>query len=79
MLRVVVWDFKGEKVIHKDMEKQMFAEPGRDNGTQSGLWSPDPAWFPHHTWSTFFTDVSGDSSILGTSPLSKLFGQLRGR
>ena len=79
MLRVVVWDFKGEKVIHKDTEKQMFAEPGRDNGAQSGLWSPGPAQFPHHTPSTFFTDVSGDSSILGTSPLSKLFGQLRGR
>ena len=68
-----------ERLIHRDMEKQMFAEPARDNRTQSGLWSPDPARVPHHTWSTFFTDTSGDHSILGTSPLSKFFGQPRGR
>ena len=40
MLGVVVWDFKGgRKAVHMEQMfgKQIFARPGRDNGTQSGL------------------------------------------
>ena len=39
MLGIVVWDLKGRKSIHVKKEKQvfgkqMFAGPGKDNGTQ---------------------------------------------
>ena len=47
--------------------KQMFARP-----EEKGLWSlgPIPA---QHTWHIFLVQISSDSSILGTGPLSKFF------
>ena len=35
--------------------------------------------FPHQTWPTYIADISGDTSITGTGPLSQSFRQLRGR
>ena len=34
---------------------------------------------PHHAWSVFFADVSGDHLSPGTGPLFKFFKQLRGK
>ena len=53
MLRVEVGTAKGRKAIHMGLERQMFgkkikrlAEPYRDNGTQSELWSLGPVSRP---------------------------------
>lgn len=51
MFQVVIWYSKGRKAIPMEIEKQMFgkqmfADPGKDNGTKSGLWYKS---FPHHT------------------------------
>lgn len=61
------------------MDEQMFGKQlsagYRDNGTQNGLISSPPPLlsFPKHTEPTFFAEISGDSSILEISPLSKFF------
>ena len=67
---------KGRKAIYVEMDKQMFgkqmfAGPGRDSGTQSGL--------PHQTYSIFFADLSGDRSILEIGPSSKFIEAVRGK
>lgn len=80
MLGVVVWDFKN--AADMEMEKQvfgnMFAGPGGDYGHR-GDWSPGPAELPHHLSPIFSAGTSGDSSVVGTGPWSKLFRQLSGR
>ena len=56
--------------------KQMFAGPAQMMGLRV---DPDlqalPS-FPQHTEPMFFTDISGENSILGTGPLPKFFRQL---
>lgn len=77
MSGVVVCELGGRKAILVEMEKQvsgaqMFAGPPESRGHSVTLVSrlvPTP---PPHPWTwPVFTEISGDSSILGTGPLSK--------
>ena len=70
---------KVSKVICKEMEKHMFwgrkkmAGPGRDSRHRVDSALQTLLSFPITQPAQSFTNIFGDSSILGTGPLSKLF------
>ena len=68
---------KRRNSILMEMEKQMFAGPVRDNGTQKGLCSICPAEFLPLSKPVFLVNISGESFIPGVGPLSELFKQLK--